>query len=447
VDRDAHELARALSRAPGVDSPRRVAVIGGGWAGLAAAVRAAERGHHVTLLEMAPHWGGRARGVTVHGLALDNGQHILIGAYTATLALMRSVGAAPECLLERRPLALAYPDGSGLVLPRGAPVPAFVRGVLGARAWRLHERLALLAAALRWRLAGFRTAPQTTVADLARALPARVRADLIEPLCIAALNTPAERASAQAFLRVLRDALFAGPGAADLLLPRVPLSALLPDPAVAWLRRAGARVETTRRVESLARAPGGEWAVDGERHDAVVLACTAHEAGRLAQAIAPAWAVQARAFDYEPIVTVWLRSAGSRLARPMLALRTHDAQAPAQFVFDLGALGGAADVFAFVVSGARGWLDARGLDGTAEAVLRQAGDAIGDWRTPPEIVHTAAEKRATFVCAPGLVRPPATLASGLAAAGDYIAGPYPATLEGAVRAGLAAADLALEPPP
>jgi predicted NAD/FAD-binding protein len=84
----------------------RLAVVGGGWAGLAAAVRATEARHAVTLFEMATHWGGRARGVDVDGLALDNGQHILIGAYRRTLALMRTVGSDVEAGLHRRPLEL-----------------------------------------------------------------------------------------------------------------------------------------------------------------------------------------------------------------------------------------------------------------------------------------------------------------------------------------------------
>jgi squalene-associated FAD-dependent desaturase len=417
----------------------RVAVIGGGWAGLAAAVRATERGHRVTLLEMAPHTGGRARTVGHDGLALDNGQHILIGAYTHTLALMRLVGADPARLFDRRPLVLRYPDGSGLQLPRGPALPAFVWGALRARGWSWRERLALLAAAARWRAARFQAPPEQTVAALTGGLPARLREDLIDPLCVAALNTPAEVASAQVFLRVLHDALFAGPGAADLLLPRAPLSALLPDPALAWLERAGARVEMTRRVMKIGAGPGG-WSVDGEPHDAVVLACSATEAGRLTQAVAPAWAAQASAFDYEPIVTVWLHSSGSRLEQPLTALRA-GADAPAQFAFDLGALDGPAGVFAFVVSGARGWLQHAGLAGTADAVLRQAQAALR-WKTAPRVLHQVAERRATFVCAPGLMRPQATIAPRLAAAGDYIAGPYPATLEGAVRAGEAAVGVA-----
>lgn len=118
----------------------------------------------------------------------------------------------------------------------------------------------------------------------------------------------------------------------------------------------------------------------------------------------------------------------------MLALR-EGPESPAQFVFDHGALGGAAGRFAFVVSGAAAWVE-RG--GCAEAVLAQARRELA-WKTPPLIDKVLTEKRATFACTPGLARPAAEVAPGLWAAGDYVAGPYPATLEGAVRAGLAAA--------
>ncbi len=420
-------------------SGQSLAVVGAGWAGLAAAVRATEAGHRVTLYDMAPHPGGRARAVTHDGFVLDNGQHILIGAYRETLALMRSVGAEPDALLDRRPLSLTDPQGRGLALRRGPAVPAFVRAVLALTAWPLSERLALLATALRWRLGGFRAEPQRTVADLVSALPARVQATLIEPLCVAALNTPSSQASAQVFLRVLRDALFSGPGAADLLLPRVPLSALLPTPAARWLEQHGAALRWATRVQHIEPAADARWRVDGDTFDTVLLACSAHEAARLAQPVSASWAQTAAAFDYEPIVTVYLQSLGARLPSPMVALHAGP-DAPAQFAFDLGALdrSGARDgLFAFVASGARAWVEA-GLDATAQATLRQAQSAFG--AIPWQTLRTIAERRATFLCTPGLLRPPTPIAPGLAAAGDYVDGPYPATLEGAVRSALMALD-------
>jgi squalene-associated FAD-dependent desaturase len=412
----------------------RLAVVGGGWAGLAAAIRGTQAGHTVTLFDMAGHLGGRARGVDVGPLALDNGQHILIGAYGRTLDLMRSIGVDVEAVLHRQPLELRYPDGRGLRMPKGHPVLAFVRAVAACRGWTLRDRSALLTAAGHWAAAGFRCDPQLTVAQLCASLPAAVRELLIDPLCVAALNTPASDASAQVLLTVLRDALFSGRGSADLLLPRRPLDALLPHPAHAWLQARGAQLVFNLRVQAvLPDGPG--WTVDGRQFDSVVLACTAAEAARLAESTAPAWARQARALGYEPIMTVYLQCPAARLPSPMMALVESD-KAPAQFAFDHGALGGHKGVFAFVVSGARRWSEA-GLVATGAAVLQQARAAFpsGTWPSAPSLLRVMAEKRATFRCTPGLDRPATLVAPGLVAAGDYVAGPYPATLEGAVRSG------------
>ncbi len=419
----------------------KLAVVGGGWAGLAAAVRATQAGHAVTVYEMAGQMGGRARGVPIDGLALDNGQHILIGAYTRTLDLMRTVGSDLAGGLDRRPLELRYPDGRGLRLPAGPAWLAFGVGVAGCQGWTLRDKLALLRAAAGWALGNFRCAPRLTVHELCAALPKAVRQLLIDPLCVAALNTPAAEASAAVLLRVLRDALFGGPGAADLLLPRRSLDALLPEPARAWLRQSGALLRLGTRAQAL-QPRGAGWLLDGEAFDAVVLACSAAEAARLADGLAPAWARRAAALRYEPIITVYLRCPGARLPAPMTALQ-EGARAPAQFVFDHGALGATPGLFAFVISGAQAWVEA-GLDATAAAVQEQAAAAFapGTWPSPPQLVRVMAEKRATFRCTPALDRPPATIAPRLVAAGDYVEGPYPATLEGAVRSGEAAAVLA-----
>ena len=417
-----------------------LAVVGGGWAGLAAAVRATEAGYRVTLFEMAGHWGGRARGVEVDGLALDNGQHILIGAYLRTLALMTKVGADATANLHRQPLELRYPDGRGLRLPRGPAWLGFGVAVAGCVGWTWRDRLMLIAQAGRWALAGFRCDPALSVDALCRRLPPAVRQLLIDPLCVAALNTPAADASAQVFLRVLRDALFSGQGSADLLLPRRDLGSLLPVPAARWLAAQGAHLQLGGRVMQL-HHDGSHWQVDGQPFAAVVLACSAHEAARLAQTHAPAWAAAAQAMAYEPIVTVYLHCSGAHLPSVMTAL-IEGPLAPAQYAFDHGALDATPGVFAFVISGARGWV-ARGLEATGQAVLKQALDAFphGTWPTTPKVLRVMAEKRATFRCTPALLRPPPGVAPGLVAAGDYIAGPYPATLEGAVRSGEAAVDL------
>jgi squalene-associated FAD-dependent desaturase len=433
-----HARARPLSAGPGM-AARRLAVVGAGWAGLAAAVRGVQAGWEVSVFEMAPAPGGRARSLApeADGRRHDNGQHILIGAYRRTLDLMATVGADAATLLHRQPLELRDPAGAGIRLPAGPAWLVFGLGVARADGWGARDKLALLGAAARWMLTGFRCEPGQTVAGLCRGLPSAVRQRLIDPLCVAALNTPAHEASAAVFLRVLRDSMFSGPGSSDLLLPRAPLGALLPEPAWAWLQARGAVLHAGRRVQDLALVTGS-WHVDDEPFDAVVLAASAAESARLAKPHAPGWSARTAAFGYEPIITVIIDAPGLRLAVPMLALQDGP-QAPAQFVFDQGALGGPAGQLAFVVSAAAPWV-ARGLEATAVATLAQARLAFGPGRWPAtaRLRRTLAEKRATFRCVPALDRPPALMAPGLVAAGDYLDGPYPATLEGAVRSGEAA---------
>jgi len=415
----------------------RVAVIGAGWAGLAAAVAACERGHAVTLFEAARVLGGRARTLAVRledggETLLDNGQHILIGAYLETLRLLERIGVRLDDALLRLPLVLRFPDGDGLALPLWpAPLDA-AAGILAARGWGWRDKLSLLRAATGWQRAGFRCAEQASVADLARGLTPRVVAELIEPLCVAALNTPAARSSGTVFLRVLRDALFGrGHGAwggSNLLLPRQELGRLLPDAAQDWLRRRGAAIVAGHRVQSLASKDAG-CQVDGQAFDAVLLACPAGEAARLAAPLAPDWSAQAAALRHEAIATVYVRG-GPRLSLPMLALRSGP-EAPAQFVFDRSQLGAPAGVLAFVVSASQGSRD------TLEAQVLAQAHALG-WPVTP--LKTVVEKRATFACVPGLRRPSLQVAPRVWACGDYVEGPYPATLEGAVRAGLAVAE-------
>jgi squalene-associated FAD-dependent desaturase len=416
---------------------RGIAVIGGGWAGLAAAIEATRLGADVTLFEMAGRLGGRARALDVDGIALDNGQHICIGAYTETLRLMATVGIAEDSAFLRLPLRVQYPDGAGLELRGGPPLVAFAGAVWRHPRWRPPEKAALLVAATRWLSARFRCAPELTVARLTERLPLTVRTELIDPLCVAALNTPASEASARVFLRVLGDALFSGRGSADLLLPRISLGAAFPEPALRWLGHAGATLRLNHRVAALVRDET-RWRIDGDAFDEVVMAASPVEAARLVGPLDSTWAAAAAALRYEPIVTVYLRSVGTQLPQPMLALHA-DAAAPAQFVFDRGRLGGPAGLLAFVVSGAADWV-AAGSAATLDAIRRQAMTALGDWlQGPLETVQVVTEKRATFRCTPGLQRPPMLIAPGLVAAGDHVAGPYPSTLEGAVRSGVAAA--------
>jgi hypothetical protein len=384
-------------------------------------------------------------------LRLDNGQHILIGAYRYTLGLMQRLGIEPEQVLLGTPLSLPYPDGGGLQTPAWAarwPAPLdAVAAILTASGWSWGERLALVRASLAWQRSGFVCPPSLTVGELCRALPARAMDELIEPLCVSALNLPAAQASAQVFLAVMRDALF-GQGfgrwsASALLLPRDDLGALLPDAAC---RHLGARVRLGTRVTDLQDTESG-WTLAGdgwsEDFDRVIWATAAsHAASTIGAATGESasstarrdWAAQTRQLDFTAITTVYAWAPDARLPAPMLALR-NSPDAPAQFAFDRGQLRpddpSAQGVLAFVVSASEGERDE-----LQQRVLAQAGQQLG--LPNLQAIQTVVEKRATFSCTPALKRPATAIAPGLWAAGDYIDGPYPATIEGAVRSGLAA---------
>lgn len=429
----------------------KIAVVGAGWAGLAAAVRATQAGHAVTLFEAAGMPGGRARSDDAGDGAVDNGQHILLGGYARTLDLMRTVGVDIERALLRVPLRVTYADGSGFALaPTGSRVLAAGRALAGARGFGLGDKLSAIAMALDWRRRGFRCPPSMTVADLLRRGPTgRVRARLVEPLCVAALNTPPDEASAEVFLAVMRDSLFGARNASDLLLPQRPLAQLLPLPAVDWLRAHGATVHLRRRVAALERH-GDHWRIacaggTGDSReppaafDRAIVATSAPDAARLTRSLAPAWSAVAGALAHEPIVTLTLTAPRRTWPAPMLALDANDADAPAQFAFKLGRQPPDADRVTLVVSAAGRWL-ARGGDSVAAAAVAQYRRAFGiDEGEAVGLANVRADKRATFRCIAGVARPGMDVAPGLRAAGDWVASPYPATLEAAVLAGEAAA--------
>jgi squalene-associated FAD-dependent desaturase len=438
----------------------RVAVIGGGWAGCAASVELASSGASVTLFEAARTLGGRARAVRAREALLDNGQHILLGAYNETLGLLRRVGVDPRDALLRLPLQMRYPPDAGLmdfVAPRlPAPLHMLV-ALLRARGLDREDKLALarFTTSARWMQWGLNT--DCSVAELLERFgqTTRITRLMWRPLCLAALNTPPERASAQVFLAVLRDSLGAKRKASDMLLPRVLLDELFPQAAQRFVEARGGRVLCGARVDALSQH-GARWQVTAggdamdfdASFDALVLATPAWQSAALLRPLPAmdAAAAQLDAFEYEPISTVYLQYAPDlRLPLPFCALADDPANGDwGQFVFDRARLGPGQDGLLAVVVSAAGDAAALGQDALALAVARQLAASFGQPAlAAPRWTRVLTEKRATFACTPGLARPDnATALPGLFLAGDYTAGDYPATLESAVRSGLAAARLA-----
>ncbi len=432
-----------------------IAVIGAGWAGCAAAVELARQGAKVRLYEAARVPGGRARRIHYQGRALDNGQHILLGAYRHSLQLMRTVGLEPSRTLLNLPLQMRYPaatDGMNLVAPR-LPAPLhLLAGVLRATGLSAADKLSLarFSTAARWM--GWQLNVDCSVSELLARFDQTDRLVRLmwRPLCIAALNTPPERASARVFLAVLRDSLGAGRAASDMLVPRVDLSALFPDAALAYIEKRGGDARCGQHVQAI-ESIDGRWLVttDGlaETCEQVIVATSPAHAQKLLEPIDAGLAATLN-FGYQPITTCYLQYANDvRLPAPMLALVDEPAlQHWGQFVFDRGQLDQhQAGLLAVVVS-ASGDALAEGNEALAKAIAQQLATALAmPALATPSWAKVITEKRATFDCVPGLQRPPnATSHEGLWLAGDYTEGNYPATIEGAVRSGLAAASAVIK---
>ncbi|HEX4859387.1 MAG TPA: hydroxysqualene dehydroxylase HpnE [Usitatibacteraceae bacterium] len=428
---------------------RRVAIVGAGYAGMAAALTVAGKGGQVSVFETARQLGGRARRVDYGGETLDNGQHILSGAYTVLLSLMAQVGV-PANALRRVPLGLFMPPAFCLQAPRW-PAPWHLVGALAcAQGLSVTDRIAAIRLLRALQRSGFAVEPDQTVAQLLARhhQPDRLNRYLWEPLTVSALNTPIERASANVLAHVLRDTLGAGREASDLLLPQIDLGELFPEPAARWLEARGHIVRRGCRVRSVETSADASYVTQtdhAESFDAVILAVAPQQ---LASIGLPA-ELPVIELPVEPIVTMYLKFDGPvRLSRPMVGQsRQH-----VHWFFDRRELStGVAQpdgLIAAVISAASGM---RAADSHAlqRSVLSELQQHTG---TLPKLkwAKLVNEKFATFACTPSVetLRPPtATALPGLYLAGDYVASDYPGTLETAVRNGVAAGLAAMQPHP
>jgi len=433
-----------------------VIVVGGGWAGLSAAVELSAAGHRVQLLESAPQLGGRARGLDFGIDRVDNGQHLLIGAYRQTLSLMKRIGLDETQGFLRLPMQLSLfspvAETVALHLPALLPAPLNLLWALcRVRGLGKGARRAALRFALSMWVRRFRLAEDVSVAVLLRRY--RQSTQLVErlwaPICLATLNTPVEEASAQLFLTVLHDSFSRRASDAHLLLPRTDLGRLLPEPAAAFVRSRGGEVLTGARVTGLEQQAGRITGVHcGERlypASQVILATPPGQSAALLASLPELADTRARLEGLEsyPVTTVYLRYPDAvHLPLPMVGLL----DGPGQWACERHACG-QPELVSVVISGPGPHME---MDKAALAAEVGAQLATLFPQLPTPIGRLVVrEKRATFRADVGIQqrRPQQeTVLAGLWLAGDYTAGPYPATLEGAVRSGVQCARRLLRGP-
>jgi squalene-associated FAD-dependent desaturase len=407
----------------------RVHVVGAGLAGLAAAVSLADKGHRVTLYESSQYAGGRCRSYfdAELGVRLDNGNHLLLSGNRSALTYLRLIDALDTF---ERPTEAIFPfmdlsSGERWTLrPNRGALPWWVlsrrRRVPGTRA---RDYLA----ALRLRDAGA-AASIAEILDPSGVLYRR----LWQPVAIAALNTAAEAGSARLFWQVLNETLGRGSAACLPLVPREGLSESLVDPALAMLRGRGAELRFAARLRAIGFAGDrvselnfDSGLIDVADDDRIILAVPAPVATRLVpNLVVPD--------DHAPIVNAH-----------------YHVVAPASAPLFLGLIGGAAEwvfrksgVVSVTVSAADKLVD-RPAQALSELLWRDVARAyrLPDRPMPPS--RLVKERRATFRATPAQIlrRPPtATRWNNLLLAGDYVDTGLPATIEGAIRSGLAAAE-------
>ena len=420
-----------------------VAIIGAGYAGLACAVELARRGVPVTLFERSHVLGGRARVVYKDGWQIDNGQHILIGAYTELTRLLRLTGVGPR-VLEHLPLTLHVPGKMHLQAAR-LPAPLHLAlGLLRAQGLDWADRFAMLRLMRHLKKSRFRLDASMTVQRLLHETrqTERLSALVWIPLCVAALNTPAAEASAQIFATVLRDSLAADATASELLIPRVDLSELFPVQAARYLAVRKGKTRTGNAISAISLGEDGLRLTgdpdERQRYQHVVLATAPYHAGALLRTTGRCdrLAQQIDNLPHEPITTVYL-ALGDNVSLPWSMIALSDGHA--QWAFDRGQLGGEPGLIACVIS-AHGPHESMTREDLEIAVHQQLERELMRRLPSPTWTMTITEQRATFACRPGIQRPNArTPVTGLWLAGDYVDSPYPATLESAVRSGVAVA--------
>lgn len=429
-----------------------VIIIGAGWAGLAAAADLCHHGIPVRLVEAAAHIGGRARRVYHGGRPLDTGQHLFLGAFRETLALLQQIGVSEASVFERMPLQLCIRSAHRDIRVKLGNHPAplhLVRGLQNLSGVSLSERFRAVGLGVSLARHRFSMGEDMCVADWLgqnHQSPALIHG-IWEPLCRATLNTPAREASAEVFLRVLHDAFLRRREDSDLLIPRTDLSSILPDPAAAFIRAHGGSIEVDTQVTGLeidqGSVTGVSTAAGTLAADRIIIAVPS---GVCRELLSPHQAFRVitgklGSLTTTPICTVYLEYPRPvTLDAPFVGI----VNGTPYWIFDRTRQN-QPNIIAVVISGAGPHTEMND-----DALVQQVGEKLTHYYPhwpAPESRTVIRDSAATFACRTGInaVRPGnATPVQGCWLAGDYTATGYPATLEGAVKSGREAARQIIE---
>lgn len=429
-----------------------VGIIGGGLAGMAAAATLAEKGVKSTIIEASPRLGGRARNVAVEFnsqvVQLDNGQHIMLGAYHETLKLISLIGANHSQAFMRLPLKLetvGINKSSSLHLstPRFIPFPLNqLIGFICCKGLSISERFSVIRMIARLKQISFHLSEDMPLlAYLTQQKQSHhTVTQLWEPICLAALNTPIASASSKVFLNVLKDCFDGQKHDSDLLLPKLGLSELFAQPLTQYIQARGSNIITGERVKSIDETEDGYTVTSQKKQlsfSHIIIAISSHRlkdiAAGLPKLAGPIAAT--KQYRYQPIYTIYLQyPTETKLHSPMIGLQG----GLSQWVFDRGIMCGQHGLLAVIIS-AEGEHQQLEQDVLASKVAQELHIAFP--KLPKPLWHQViAEKRATFSCDANLTRPAhITRQTNVYLAGDYTYEDYPATIEGAIRSGINAA--------
>ena len=417
-----------------------VAIVGGGWAGLACALKLAQAGYTPVVFESAPEAGGRARRAVFQGHDRDNGQQLMRGSCQALQALFLAAG------LQLPAVPFRYQSGSRqFAVPVKAGRFGLALSLIRAHGFSWYERYRLVCALGRLQAHGWRVAQKQTVADWLQQTkqPARLINDFWAPLALAILNTPLHEAAMGRLAPVLRDTLGQGGSALALLQPEANLSTSIVDPIVSAIKQAGGSIRCGERVLGVEPTASGYQLMLNEsslHFDQVVLAVPPWALNHLTLPSAINNGNWAARFGSQPIATVYLGFETSfRLPSPLLQIAgptPGDARVWAMDRAHCGEPG----VVAISLSAEGPWHTLSG-DALAQACYKALQQAVEN--LPPCLWQKAITvQRATYAATPQAFVSPAELTPlpGLHLAGDWTHAAYPATLEAAVSSGFAAAD-------